>query len=358
MGNADIPLTGLLQNLGLEVIPPPPITKRTIELGTKYAPEFVCLPFKVNLGNYLEAIEQGADTILMAGGMGPCRFGYYAHVQYDILREIGHDVSLVVLEPDSLVEDIRTKLACVKRQNSWLEILRQIRLSAHKAYLLDDIEERILKLRSRELKPGSCDRFMQLTRERIADVYSMRELRQLKRKLIAELHRIPLAVNRDVIKVGLVGEIYLLLEPYVNLHLEQRLGALHVEVHKSIFMGKWLKEHLFFNLSARREHREMVEAARPYLSHFVGGHGLNTVGNTVRYARQGLDGVIQMLPLTCMPEIVAQSILVEVSRDLDIPVLSLTLDEHSGAAGVQTRLEAFVDMLRFKKRKQKGVKQA
>lgn len=52
-----------------------------------------------------------------------------------------------------------------------------------------------------------------------------------------------------------------------------------------------------------------------------------------------------MKKLACMPEIISRSILPQVSRDHDMPVLSLVLDEHTGEAGIQTRLEAFVDLL-------------
>ena len=70
------------------------------------------------------------------------------------------------------------------------------------------------------------------------------------------------------------------------------------------------------------------------------------MGRAVLYAREGLNGVIQVAPFTCMPEIVAESILPLVSRQEHIPILSLFFDEHSGEAGVQTRLEAFVDLIR------------
>jgi predicted nucleotide-binding protein (sugar kinase/HSP70/actin superfamily) len=32
-----------------------------------------------------------------------------------------------------------------------------------------------------------------------------------------------------------------------------------------------------------------------------------------------------------------------------VPFLSITIDEHTGEAGLITRLEAFVDMLRFRR---------
>ncbi len=52
-----------------------------------------------------------------------------------------------------------------------------------------------------------------------------------------------------------------------------------------------------------------------------------------------------------MPEIVAQSILPKVSRHYDMPVLNFILDEHTGEAGMITRLEAFVDLLERRRKR-------
>jgi predicted nucleotide-binding protein (sugar kinase/HSP70/actin superfamily) len=46
-----------------------------------------------------------------------------------------------------------------------------------------------------------------------------------------------------------------------------------------------------------------------------------------------------------MPEIIADSILPNVVKDFDIPLLTLVIDEQSGRAGLVTRLEAFIDLL-------------
>ena len=99
MGNVYIPLKCLFENLGLQVIPPPPCTKRTLELGITHSPEFACLPLKINIGNFIEALENGADTIVMAGGIGPCRFGYYGEVQREILKDLGFSFEMIILEP-------------------------------------------------------------------------------------------------------------------------------------------------------------------------------------------------------------------------------------------------------------------
>jgi predicted nucleotide-binding protein (sugar kinase/HSP70/actin superfamily) len=97
----------------------------------------------------------------------------------------------------------------------------------------------------------------------------------------------------------------------------------------------------------------MLRDAKGYLKNMVGGHGLDTIANAVRYSREGFDGIIQILPMTCMPEIVAESILPRVAEDYQIPIMSLAVDEHSSDTGLQTRLEAFIDLIAQRKKDKK-----
>lgn len=99
MGNLYIAITGFLEELGVESVIPPKPSKAAINIGTTLSPESACLPLKVNIGDYIQALENGADTILMAGGVGPCRFGYYCEVQKEILKDAGYDFEMIVIEP-------------------------------------------------------------------------------------------------------------------------------------------------------------------------------------------------------------------------------------------------------------------
>ena len=57
LGDYYIPIKFLLNKLTkYKIIESPPITKKTIDLGSKYSPDFVCVPFKYNLGNFIESI--------------------------------------------------------------------------------------------------------------------------------------------------------------------------------------------------------------------------------------------------------------------------------------------------------------
>jgi hypothetical protein len=96
-----------------------------------------------------------------------------------------------------------------------------------------------------------------------------------------------------------------------------------------------------------------------YLSIFVyaviGGHGINSIGEIAIYAKNGYDGVIQLAPFSCIPEIMAKGIVPRVSREEGIPVMTIFIDEQTAAAGVITRLEAFLDLLE-RRREEKAVK--
>ena len=80
----------------------------------------------------------------------------------------------------------------------------------------------------------------------------------------------------------------------------------------------------------------------------------------VAYANErGIDGIIHLSPFTCMPEIMSQNIFPSMREDCEIPILPLILDEQTGRAGYITRIEAFVDLMRRKKRrKEKAKKEA
>ncbi|MHB8781601.1 MAG: acyl-CoA dehydratase activase-related protein [Candidatus Geothermincolia bacterium] len=63
-----------------------------------------------------------------------------------------------------------------------------------------------------------------------------------------------------------------------------------------------------------------------------------------------VDGIIFLVSFACGPDsLVAEIILREVRDRSDNPITMLVIDEHTGMAGVHTRVEAFVDMVRRRK---------
>jgi predicted nucleotide-binding protein (sugar kinase/HSP70/actin superfamily) len=150
-------------------------------------------------------------------------------------------------------------------------------------------------------------------------------------------------------KVALLGEFYVLMEPYVNHMIENMLIKLGIEVKKFVYTGNWAQSKTLLQiLGLYNEEKECLDQARPYLNYHVGGDGLKSVGSALWCARNGYDGIIHIYPSGCMPEVVAQYALKNIANDYNLPLLSLSLDEHSSDVGIVTRVEAFADCIKRK----------
>jgi predicted nucleotide-binding protein (sugar kinase/HSP70/actin superfamily) len=348
MGHLHIGFEQVFRNLGVHITMPPRPNKEALMLGTRYSPECSCLPFKMNLGNMIQALNQGATDIMMPGGFGPCRFGYYSVIQEQILRDLGYEFRMGRADdPDSL----RDMLDMVKRiagLNTKWDSYKVFFFILHRLALVDWALRRSHWLRPREVDRRSTDRALRRCLQIIDETGRFRDLWSAKRKVRRVLSNVACEPKRATLKVGIVGEIFMVLEHYANMNVEERLGEMGVEVHRGVWLSDWLNDRYRFKLFRRNQFQWSLRQARPYLCEPSGGESVKSVGKTVAFAKRGFDGVVHLMPFTCMPELVAQTILAKVSRDYNIPVLTLIFDEHTSPGGVQTRLEAFVDLLNRK----------
>lgn len=264
MGNIYIPLRTFFENLGMEVVVPPLSSKKTLEIGCKYSPEFACLPLKITLGNFIEALEQGADTIVMAGGIGPCRFGYYAEVQREILKDLGYDFDMIVLEPpQGHFWDLIKKFKYITNKKSFKEIYLAGKLAWKKIILLDRLDKMVNRIRAVELEKGKTDKAYKNALHLISNAKDEHELVFARQQIVKEISLIKKAKNKNLIKVGLVGEIYTLLEPFVNFNIEKQLGELGVLVERSIYISQWVRENLLPSFIKSKEPEKIVKLAEP-----------------------------------------------------------------------------------------------
>lgn len=352
MGNIYVPFKTLFRELNIEMVVPPSNSSRSLSLGVKYSPEFVCVPFKLTLGNFIEALEMGADTLIMAAGPGLCRFGYYARIQEQILHDQGYKFQMIANE--IFEGKIFGVINMLKRMSgaSMPSVISAVRFGLSKLSTLDDIEREVHKIRAREIEKGASTRVYKEAIEAVDVASSSKELKSTKILYIDKLHSIPSHTTYDPLVVGITGEFYVVLEPFSNMDVEIELGKLGVEVRRSTFVSDWTKFSLFLNAFGVSEKDKIHKAASPYLTRDVGGDGWETVGEIVLHS-DGYDGMIHLAPFTCMPEIIAQNIMPSIKEDL--PVLTITCDEQMGRAGLVTRLEAFVDLLRRRKGKREPV---
>lgn len=337
-------MKGLLEYLDLIVIVPPPSSNKTLSLGVQYAPEFACLPLKINIGNLIEAKELGADTFIMAGGVGPCRFGMYGQLEKEILQDLGFEYDSLILEPPDkgLYQFIKRLKKIIGKASLW-KVIQGIRFAYKKAYCVDELEKLVQSIRPREFLKGTADRVFAYSLATLDKAKNIDQVNDAYGLAQQKLLHIPRDEKKEVLKVGLVGEIYTLLDPFASMDIEKKLGYLGVHVTRSIYLSEWISTHLLGGIGKKKN--SYKDCAPPYLQHFIGGHGQESIGAAVSFAKEGYDGIVQVAPLTCMPEIVAHTVFPRVSYSCGIPVLTIYVDEQSGTEGINTRLEAFIDLL-------------
>lgn len=342
MGTLTMVAEQLFEEMGQEPVTPDRPTRQTLALGARYAPEFACIPFKLCLGTYLEGLERGADTIVSGGGYGPCRAGLYGEIHKRILNDLGHDPEFFFFWPPLRKPlDFFKKMSRVKGAASWFDLVKIIRRAWAKLSALDQLELLAQDIRPCERQKGNTSRAFDRGAAYLESARGLPEIEEARRAALQELERVPRDEEAEPLRVGIIGEIYVQLEPFANLYVEETLGEMGVRVRRSIYLTSYTKHDV---ISTRGDLRSK-KLARPYLPQLIGGHGQNSVGDVIRYSRIGYDGVVQLAPFTCIPEIVAKSLMPHISREYDIPVLTLFIDEQTGRAGTETRLEAFVDLM-------------
>lgn len=290
-----------LEGFGLNVESPVPITKRTINIGVKYTDELMCLPCKILLGNFIESIEKGATHIMTYTTEGGCRMSSYPILHRGVLKKLGYDVELIVMSP---FKPLRFLKDIKKHLNPNVTVIQGIK-SFFKA---------------------------------LKEIKKIEKEDQLK--------------NKGDIKILITGEMYTLIENRINMDLIKKLRKLGVSVENplslSYFINHGLKQMFKIDF-ARKKTLRLAKEHLPFKK--LGGHASESILNTLDAIQKNYDGVIHLFPFPCSPETVVTKLLDMISEKYNIPIIHLVFDEHTAEEGVNTRLEAFVDMIKMKKQK-------
>lgn len=338
----------LLELLGHDVVMPPRPNKEIIDLGVKYSPEFACFPFKVITGTYLKLMEEGVDTLVTSGGHGPCRAGYYGEVHKKILKDLGYDVEIIVI--DSPHDDYKYFYDVVKRlkgDSSWLKVTRVIKTVYELTRALDEIEKKIEVLRA-YADNGAINKLWIEAQKEFYQIKSTAEVKKIKSKYLNKLKNfedsIPAEEKRY--RIGIIGEIYVVLEHSINNQIEEKVNRFGFEVERSQYLTDWIRENALPFLG--KDLKEIEAKGEEFIEIEIGGHARGNVGHAIDFKEKGFDGIIHLKPFGCLPELVSQSVMDELSEKYEIPVLTISIDEQTADANVLTRVEAFLDMIKEK----------
>ncbi len=329
------------QGVGAEYVMAPEPTKKTIHYGEINSPDFVCTPFKHTLGSMIEALEMGADTLIELGG--PCRLGFYGELQRQILTDMGYKFTMIDFDA---LKDVK--------KSKWIDVMKSVNpdmkistmlVEATNTFkmirYLDEIEELYHANMGFEVNRGAYDRIYRAFLLDMNTASSGVDIKNAYKKAKTAMDDEPLKKPALPLKVGLVGEYFTVMDRHGNLDIENKLCRMGVEVHR--FMN-------VTNYNLGNSEPKFFVAAKHYMRFPMGPTSATNVSSAENYAKLGYDGIIHIKSFGCTPEVDIMPLLSRISSEYHIPVLYLSYDTQTSDTGLDTRLEAFYDMISMKKK--------
>jgi predicted nucleotide-binding protein (sugar kinase/HSP70/actin superfamily) len=129
--------------------------------------------------------------------------------------------------------------------------------------------------------------------------------------------------------IGIIGRPYLLFDRYLSknlFHFAKKLGANPV--------------------SLRPDETQIREAMEVIPKWVYWDMGKEVVASAhVLFKDDRIDGVINVCSATCGPDSFTGDLIRKRLNRQNKPYMALSIDEHASDVGIQTRLEAFIDMI-------------
>ena len=342
MGDYDIPAEYLFSHiLNVDVLKPPKITKKTIETGTKYSPEFICTPFKYTLGTMIEELEKGANILVQFGG--GCRYGYYFELQEQLLKDLGYSfiyINLVTAGKND-IKKIYKDLKNVDSNFSIIKGIYYLLITIQMVKYMDKVDDYIRK----NIGFSDSEKMENLRKEMLEEFRNIKgyfSLRKVYKKYFKMIKKVEAHKPSNCLKVGIIGELFTIMEPFANFYLEKELAKHNIEITRFTNV-----DYLLFK--KKRELKKYIKRTKE-VTYSMGADASDNVARTVDMCKDGFDGIIHIKSTFCTPEIGAMPVINKICKEYGVPILFMSFDVNTSETGIKTRLEAFYDMLEMRKK--------
>ena len=303
------------EELGTEVVVSPSTTMATLSSGSSRVIADTCLPVKVFLGHVLSLIPE-TDYIFI-----PAVRSVKSTV-YNCAKFLGlPDMTSAVIPEAPPILDIDIDINRGKRD------LYQAIYRLGRRFTWNPLKVRRASLAAWQ----SHQNYRQL----------MSNLKLTPPQAIERVTGTP-QVEPDSIQgtIALIGHPYLLYDEHITHRLLSRLE----QAHYRILTPEMLTPEELESGIAR-------VAGRAYWTYEE-----EVVGAAGHYLQSGVDGIIGIMAFGCGPDSVMMDMVRrEAASTGATPFMSLTLEEHTAEAGLITRLEAFLDMILRRKRRETAI---
>jgi len=294
MGKEYIELLGQsLSHLGINIQLPPRTTEKTVQLGVRNTAEMVCFPLKPTLGNFIEALDNGANTLLMYDSQGQCRLRQYFKIQEFTLRNMGYDFEMYNINYGNILPVLQ-KLSGASYARILLELFRYY----GKVKRVDKKKERWSRRRP---------------------------------------------------NIGIIGEIFTCCDERINYGIEKKIEKLGAKPVNMVTLSSFIKESFLRKMHwPTRDRKRYDRQAEKYFNGDLGGHGRENISHLLELVDNNIGGVIHLLPMSCMPETSIEPFVNTICRDSNTPLLRIPIDENTAEVNLETRLETFVELIKMR----------
>ena len=344
MGDYYVPAKYLLGKIvNADILVAPFITAKTIELGSKYSPDFVCTPFKYTLGTMIEALDNGANILIQFGG--GCRYGYYSELQEQILKDLGYKFELLNLITNGKA-NIKRIYKMIKRIDKKFNIykgLYYLFITIKMVKYMDKIDDYIRRNIGFEITKNSFSNLKQEMLNKFSLVNNPISLYILYRKYFKNFKKIKINKPKDCLKVGLIGELYTLMEPFSNYYLEKELAQYNIEL-------KRFTNVTYLLVNYKKINKKALKKSKQYMKYQFSADASSNVYWTKYLCDKKYDGIIHIKSSFCTPEIGVMPLLDKIANEYNVPMIHFSFDANTSEVGIKTRLEAFYDMIEMRRK--------
>ena len=306
---------GFFSHLGFKIVLSDPTTKQTISDGSALVVTETCLPIKIYLGHILNLInKKGVKNIFVPSLQSIAPKIYNCSK----IRGLPDLVRNVVKENFNIIEATLDKSA--KKQGLYEFLTESV--SPFGITDLNKIKE--------ASKQGwkVYNNFLMMMRAGIS--YKKALSNAIQGKISVESHKGSYPIN-----IALISHGYNIYDERACMKIFDKLEKMDVQVSTSLHLTQKQMDEGIASLGQK------LYWANEYEMTGTAGHYLKD---------NNIDGIITLNAFGCGPDSLMIERIMRKAKELEKPMLSLTIDEHTGEAGFITRLEAFIDMLYRKKR--------
>jgi len=320
-----------LSVVGVETLASPLTTRDILAAGVKLAPSEICLPVKAYLG-HVEWLRSRCDAILIPRVVclkqdGRTRFGCpKALALPDLVRALISPLPRII----ELNLDERLETA----GKSYLGLARLLNPD-HKGK--SAFEQGILEQAEADQRLRSGAAFATFWQGADPPHESAGPAATGTSQKTISGPRSPAPVPRPltpVLRIGIIAHSYLLFDSALSINLKEKLENLGAQVLTPVTVP----ETAAFPASART--REICWYYEQEL--------LRSAGYLLADGR--VDGLLLVSSFSCGTSAVINEVIDRELNHAGTPMSTLLLDEHTAEAGLSTRLEAFVDLVRHRAR--------